>query len=55
MEKMKNHDERIALRLPKKQRQQIDKLVESGKFKNLSEVIREALDEFLCRRKNCES
>jgi len=45
--KTKHHTERIALRLPSKQRQQIDKLVESGKFKNLSQVIRAALKEFL--------
>ena len=45
---MKYHEKRIAVRLPSKQRQQIDRLVESGKFKNLSEVIRAALDEFLC-------
>ena len=44
---MKHHTERIALRLPAKQRQQIDKLVESGKFENISHVIRSALDEFL--------
>ena len=45
--KTRQHKERIALRLPSKQRQQIDELVESGKFKNLSEVIRTALKEFL--------
>ena len=44
--KPKYHDKRIALRLPSKQRQQIYKLVESGNFKNLSEVIREALKKF---------
>ena len=44
---MENHDERIALRLPQDQRQKINKLVEAGKFKNLSFVIREALKEFL--------
>ena len=40
------YEERIALRLSSKQRQQIDKLVHSGKFKNLSEVIRASLEEF---------
>jgi len=44
---VQEHNSRIALRLPSKQRQQIDKLVEAGKFKNLSEVIRAALKEFL--------
>ena len=52
------YKKRIAIRLPSKQRQQIDKLVESGKFKNLSEVIRSALKKFLSeneRRDNCDS
>lgn len=44
---MKKYNKRIATRLSLKQRQQIDKLVESGKFENLSEVIRTALKEFL--------
>ena len=47
---MKHHDERTAFRLPSKQRQQIDKLVKSGKFKNLSEVIRASLEEFLIKK-----
>jgi Arc/MetJ-type ribon-helix-helix transcriptional regulator len=41
------YEKRIALRLPERQRQQIDKLVESGKFKNLSAVVRDAITEFL--------
>jgi Arc/MetJ-type ribon-helix-helix transcriptional regulator len=45
---MKHHEERIAVRLPSKQRQQINELIETGKFKNLSEVIRSALKEFIC-------
>jgi len=45
--KPKHHDKRIALRLPSKQRQKINKLVKAGKFKNLSHVIRTALKEFL--------
>jgi len=44
------HDSRIALRLPSNERRQIDKLVEAGKFKNLSDVIRAALKEFLKER-----
>jgi len=44
--KPKHHEKRAALRLPSKQRQQIDRLVESGAFKNLSEVIRAALTDF---------
>ena len=47
---MKYHEKRIAVRLPSKQRQQIDKLVKSGKFKNLSEVIRASLEEFLIKK-----
>ncbi len=43
---MKRQEERIAVRLTTKQRQQIKKLVESGKFRNISEVIRRALTEF---------
>ena len=41
------YEKRIAVRLPSKQRQQIDGLVKAGKYKNISEVIRSALKEFL--------
>ncbi len=41
------YEKRIAVRLPTKQRQQIDGLVKAGKYKNISEVIRSALKEFL--------
>jgi Arc/MetJ-type ribon-helix-helix transcriptional regulator len=41
------YEKRVAVRLPSKQRQQIDSLVEAGKNKNISEVIRSALKEFL--------
>ena len=44
---MQEHSSRIAIRLPSKQRQEIDELVQAGKFKNLSEVIRVALTNFL--------
>ena len=44
---MKYHEKRIAVRLPSKQRQQIDSLVDAGTFKNVSEVIRSALKEFI--------
>lgn len=37
----------IALRLPTNMKAEIDKLVESGKFQTLSQVIREALKQFL--------
>ena len=41
------YEKRIAVRLPSKQRQQIDSLLETGKYKNISEVIRSALKQFL--------
>jgi len=44
---MPKQDARTALRFPEEQRQMIDQLVKEGKFKNLSQVIREALKEFL--------
>ena len=47
MIKMKVQDSRTALRLPHNQRKEIDRLVSEGKFKNLSQVIRAALTEFL--------
>jgi len=43
----KTQDARTALRLPKTQRKKIDSLVAKGKFKNLSEVVRAALEQFL--------
>ena len=45
--KMKKNNQRMAFRLPFKLKQQIDELIDSGKFKNQSEVIRKALEEFL--------
>jgi len=44
---MKENDCRIALRLPAEERQKAEHLIREGKFKNLSQVIREALKEFL--------
>ena len=44
---MQKQDSRIALRLPSEEREAIDKLVESGKYRSLSQVIREALQKFL--------
>ncbi|MCW4044844.1 MAG: ribbon-helix-helix domain-containing protein [Candidatus Bathyarchaeota archaeon] len=44
---MKEYDCRIALRLPAEARQKAEKLIENGTFKNMSQVIREALREFL--------
>lgn len=42
------YEKRIAIRIAKKQRHEIDELVKSGAFKNLSQVIRTALNEFFC-------
>lgn len=44
---MAKQDSRTALRLPSDQRKKIDELVLAGKFKNISQVIREALTQFL--------
>jgi Arc/MetJ-type ribon-helix-helix transcriptional regulator len=44
---MQEHDSRIALRLPSKERQQIEQLIREGKFRNISQVIRTALKQFL--------
>jgi Arc/MetJ-type ribon-helix-helix transcriptional regulator len=41
------YQERIALRLSTQEKQKIEQLVESGKYRNLSQVIREALKRFL--------
>jgi Arc/MetJ-type ribon-helix-helix transcriptional regulator len=46
-EMIPEYEKRTALRIPTKQREQIEKLVSQGKFRNLSEVVRAALDEFL--------
>jgi len=46
---MQEHDSRIALRLPSKERQQIEQLIREGKFRNISQVIRQALKEFLSK------
>jgi len=44
---MKGFDERIALRLLSEEKLQMQQLIHEGKFKNLSQVIRAALKEFL--------
>jgi len=44
---MKENDCRIALRLPAEERKRAEHLIQEGKFKNLSQVIRAALNEFL--------
>jgi Arc/MetJ-type ribon-helix-helix transcriptional regulator len=42
--------ERIALRLEPQLREQAEKLIKEGKFKNLSEIVRQALIEFFSAR-----
>jgi Arc/MetJ-type ribon-helix-helix transcriptional regulator len=44
---MKEHDSYIALRLPASLKNEINKLVESGKFKTASQIVREAIKRFL--------
>ena len=42
---------RIGLRLEPQLREQAEKLIQEGKFKNLSEIVRQALTEFLAKNK----
>ena len=42
--------ERITVRLPADKAELVQRLVDSGEFANVSDVIREALDEFLKMR-----
>ena len=44
---MKEHESRIAVRLPTYQKERVKQIIISGKFKNMSQVIRQALSEFL--------
>ena len=44
---MQHYNEFIALRLPSEQREKIESLIQQGKFKNISQVIRTALKQFL--------
>jgi len=48
---MKEHDSFIGIRIPSSLKTEIDKLIESGKFKNASEIVRQALTEFLTKNK----
>jgi Arc/MetJ-type ribon-helix-helix transcriptional regulator len=41
--------ERIGVRLEPQLREQAEKLIEQGKFKTISELIRTALQEFLTK------
>jgi Arc/MetJ-type ribon-helix-helix transcriptional regulator len=42
---------RIGLRLEPQLREQAEKLIQEGKFKSLSEIVRQALTEFLNKNK----
>jgi Arc/MetJ-type ribon-helix-helix transcriptional regulator len=48
-------NERIALRLESQLRYEAEKLIEAGKFKSLSQVVREALKQFLEKQKEGEA
>ena len=45
---------RIGLRLEPQIREQAEKLIQEGKFKNLSEIVRQALTEFLNKNKSLD-
>ena len=45
--KKQKFESRTALRLPSGERKRLDKLVESGEFRNISQILRTALKEFL--------
>jgi len=42
-----NKSERIALRLEPQLREKAEQLIQAGKFKNLSQIVRLALKKFL--------
>ena len=44
-------EKRIIFRLPDSMYEQIKALTKEGKFKNLSEIVRQALKEFLTKNK----
>jgi Arc/MetJ-type ribon-helix-helix transcriptional regulator len=44
---MKKQNEKIGIRISQEQKKAATQLVESGKFKNISQVIRTALKELL--------
>jgi Arc/MetJ-type ribon-helix-helix transcriptional regulator len=47
MNREKRYEKRIALRLSVEEKDQLERLVNRGKFRNLSEAIRTALKEYL--------
>jgi Arc/MetJ-type ribon-helix-helix transcriptional regulator len=47
MDREKRYENRIALRLPTEEKRHLEKLIQKGQFRNCSEAIRAALQEFL--------
>lgn len=45
-------EKRIILRVPDELYEQVNEVVKEGKFKNVSQVVRAALQEFLDHREN---
>ena len=45
--KTREYNSRIAVRLSSEHREQIDRLIKTRGFKNLSQIVRAALTEFL--------
>jgi Arc/MetJ-type ribon-helix-helix transcriptional regulator len=49
MNREKRYQNRIAVRLSTEEKQQLAQLVKNGKYRNFSEIIRLALEEFLVK------
>jgi len=49
MSMIPEYPERIAIRLSKEDKQKILQLIREGRFRNISQVIRAALKEFLSK------
>jgi len=45
-----NKNLRITIRVESSEREKIEQLINEGKFKNLSQVVREALKDFLSKQ-----
>jgi Arc/MetJ-type ribon-helix-helix transcriptional regulator len=50
-----NKNLRITIRVEDSDREQIEALIKAGKFKSLSQVVREALKQFLEKQKEGEA
>ena len=49
------HDRRIAVRLPAEEKAKVKQLIQKGKFRNLSQVVRIALKQFLKEGDNIDA